>query len=79
MKKFFASLLVFALAVGLVLPSVILLVEVGIRISRMTNPILQALANLGEVILGIGWLLGTVYLSTRLAVMIFRRTPPPRV
>jgi hypothetical protein len=77
-KKFLASLLVGAMAVALTLSFVILLIEADIRISRIANPILQAVAVVAELFMGIVGLLGTVFLSTRLAVRIFRKTLPPR-
>ena len=67
-----------AMAVALTLSFVILLVGADIRISRIANPILQGVAVVAELFLGIAGLLGTVFLSTRLAVRIFRRTLPPR-
>ena len=79
MKKFLASLLVVAMAVALTLSFVILLVGADIRISRIANPVLQGMAVMAELFIGIAGLLGTVFLSTRLAVRIFRKTLPPRV
>jgi TPP-dependent trihydroxycyclohexane-1,2-dione (THcHDO) dehydratase len=78
-KKFLASLLVVAMAVALTLSFVILLVGADIRISRIANPVLQGMAVMAELFIGIAGLLGTVFLSTRLAVRIFRKTLPPRV
>ena len=78
MKKLLASLLVMAMAVVLTLSSVLILVEAAIRISRISSPVLQGVATAGELFIGIVWLLGTVYLSTRLAVRIFRRGVSPR-
>lgn len=68
-----------ALAVALTLSFVILLIGADIRISRIANPILQGMAVMAELFIGIAGLLGTVFLSTRLAVRIFRKTLPPRV
>ena len=66
------------MAVALTLSFVILLIEADIRISRIANPILQAVAVVAELFMGIVGLLGTVFLSTRLAVRIFRKSLPPR-
>jgi hypothetical protein len=78
-KKFLALLLVMATAVTLTLSFVILLIGADIRISRIANPILQGVAVVAELFIGIAGLLGTVFLSTRLTVGIFRKTLPPRV
>lgn len=78
-KKFLASLLVGTMAVVLTFSVVILLVGVDIRIARIANPILQGLAIAAEFFLGVAGLLGTVFLSTTLAVRIFRKVLPPRV
>jgi hypothetical protein len=77
-KKFLASLFVGAMAVALTLSFVIGLIEADIHISRIANPIVQAVAIVAEFFIGIVGLLGTVFFSTRLAVRIFRKNLAPR-
>jgi hypothetical protein len=79
MKKVVASILVTVGAVVLTLAAVTVLIEVTIRISEMTNPALRAVAVMAELLAGIFWLLGTVYLATHMAVLIFGDRTPPRV
>ena len=71
LKKWAALVIVAALAVTLTLGSVIVLVGASITISRMTNPAMQALATVAELLTGMLWLVGTVYIVTHLAVLIF--------
>ena len=71
LKKWAALVIVAALAVTLTLGSVIVLVGASITISRMTNPAMRALATVAELLTGILWLVGTVYIVTHLAVLIF--------
>jgi hypothetical protein len=78
MRKLIASILVAALAVALVLSAVIALVAVSIRVSLIVSPAVRAVAVVAEMLLGVFWLLGIVYVATHLGVRIFRRSPPPR-
>ena len=78
MKKLIASIAVGALAIALVLAAVVALVAVTIRVSVIVNPMAQAIAVVAEMLLGIFWLLGIVWLATHLAVLIFRKPMPPR-
>jgi hypothetical protein len=71
LKKWAALAIVAALAVTLTLGSVIFLVGATISISRMTNPAMRALATLVELLAGTLWLVGTIYVVTHLAVLIF--------
>jgi hypothetical protein len=71
MQKWAALAIVAALAVALTLGSVIVLVGATISISRMSNPAMRALATLAELLVGMLWLVGTVYIVTHLAVLIF--------
>ena len=79
MKKLLALVLVMVLVVALTLAAVIVLVAVTIRISVIASPIFRAVAVGGELFVGIGWLLGTIYLSTHLVVRIFGRGSLPPV
>jgi hypothetical protein len=71
LKKWAALAIVAALAVTLTLGSVIVLVGATISISRMPNPAMRALATVAELLTGMLWLVGTVYIVTHLAVLIF--------
>jgi hypothetical protein len=71
LKKWAALAIVAALAVTLTLGSAIILVGATISISRMTNPAMRALATIAELLTGMLWLVGTVYIVTHLAVLIF--------
>jgi hypothetical protein len=78
MKKWAALAIVAALAVALTLGSVIILVGATISISRMSNPAMRALATLAELLAGMLWLVGTVYIVTHLAVLIFGKDSSAR-
>jgi len=77
-KKWAALAIVAALAVALTLGSVIVLVGATIAISRMSNPAMRALATLAELLAGMLWLVGTVYIVTHLAVLIFGKDSSAR-
>lgn len=78
LKKWAALAIVAALAVTLTLGSVVVLVGATISISQMTNPAMRALATLAELLTGMLWLVGTVYIVTHLAVLIFGKNKSPR-
>jgi heme/copper-type cytochrome/quinol oxidase subunit 2 len=78
LKKWAALVIVAALAVTLMLGSVIVLVGASISISRMTNPAMQALATVAELLTGMLWLVGTIYIVTHLAVLIFDKDSSSR-
>jgi hypothetical protein len=78
LKKWAALVIVGALAAALTLASVVVLVGATISISRMTNPATRALATVAELLTGMLWLVGTVYITTHLAVLIFGKDTPPR-
>jgi hypothetical protein len=71
LKRWAALVIVAALAVTLTLGSVIVLVGASISISRMTHPAMRALATVAELLTGMLWLVGTIYIVTHLAVLIF--------
>ena len=77
LKKWAALAIVAALAVTLTLGSVVVLVGATISISQMTNPAMRALATLAELLTGMLWLVGTVYIVTHLAVLIFGKNKSP--
>jgi hypothetical protein len=78
LKRWAALVIVGAIAVALTLGSVIILVGATISISRMTNPAMRALATIAELLTGMLWLVGTVYITTHLAVLIFAKDSSPR-
>ncbi len=75
LKKWAALAGVAALAVTLTLGSAILLVGATIRVSQLTNPVMRALATVAELLTGMLWLIGTVYIVTHLAVLILGSGP----
>jgi hypothetical protein len=78
LRKWAALVIVAVLAVTLTLGSAIVLVGATISISRMTNPVMRALATVAELLAGMLWLVGTVYIVTHLAVLIFGKEGSPR-
>ncbi len=77
LKQWAALVIVGALAVALTLGSVVVLVGATITISRMVNHAMRALATAAELLSGMLWLLGTVYITTHLAVLIFGKKIRP--
>ncbi len=71
-KKWAALIAVAAVAVALTLGSVIILVDVTIRISHLESQTMWAIATAAELLVGMLWLIGTIYITTHLAVLIFR-------
>jgi hypothetical protein len=78
LKKWAALVFVGTLAVALTLGSVVVLVAATISISQMMNPAMRAFDTVAELLTGMLWLLGTVYITTHLAVLIFGEDSPPR-
>lgn len=78
LKRWAALAVVAVLAVALTTGSAVVLVGATITISRMANPVLRALATIAELLIGILWLIGTVYITTHLAVLIFSEDNLPR-
>ncbi len=69
--KLVLGVLTAALAVGLTLAAMFVLVRATLSIAQMTSPVVRALAVAAELVLGVILLVGTVYVSTHLAVRIF--------
>jgi hypothetical protein len=69
--KLVLGVLTAALAVGLTLAAMFVLVSATLSIAQMTSPVVRALAVAAELVLGVILLVGTVYVSTHLAVRIF--------
>jgi hypothetical protein len=71
LRKTIASILVAALTVVLTGTGVLGLGRVAARVSLIENPMLRILCTFAELIAGLLWLLGTIFVTTRLAVLIF--------
>ncbi len=71
MKRILAAVLTALLGVGMTLVAMLVLVRATLTVAQMSNPLLQALAVVAELVLGVVLLVGTVYMTTRLAVRIF--------
>ncbi len=67
-----------ALTVTLSLAAVIALVGVTIQVSTIATPLIHAIALVAELLLGVLWLLGIVFIATHLGVLIFARPEAPR-
>ena len=69
--KLVLGVLTAALAIGLTLAAMFVLVRATLSIAQMTSPVVRALAVAAELVLGVILLVGTVYITTHLAVRIF--------
>ena len=79
MKRMVVAVLAMLLGVGMTLAAVLILLRATLYIEQMNSPPLRAVAIVATLCLGMVLLLGSVYLSMRLAVRIFgRRESPPR-
>jgi hypothetical protein len=75
MKRLLAAVLTTLLVVAMTLASVFVLVGASLAVAQMNHPVLRALAVAAELILGVLLLVGTTYLATRAAVLIFGGGP----
>ena len=64
------------LGVALTLASVFLLLRMTVQSELMEDPLLRNLAILGTLIAGVILLVGSVYVSTRIAVLLFSGEEP---
>ncbi len=69
--KLILGVLTTALAVGLTLAAMFVLVSATLSIAQMSSPVVRGLALAAELVLGVILLVGTVYVTTHLAVRIF--------
>ena len=76
MKRFLAAALTALLVVAMTLAAVFVLVGASIKVAQMNSPLLRAVAVAAELTLGVLLLVGTVYLATRVAVLIFGEKSP---
>ena len=71
MKHAFLSILVAVLIVAMTLSAMVILVRATLYVTAIESPLPRAGAIAAEILLGVILLLGTVWLATHLAVLIF--------
>jgi hypothetical protein len=78
MRHFFQSILLAVLIVAMTLSAMVILVQATQYVTSIASPVVRAGAIAAEILLGVVLLLGTVWLATHLAVIIFApRTNSP--
>jgi hypothetical protein len=77
MKHAFLSILVAILIVAMTLSAMAILVHATEYVTSIESPLQRAGAIAAEILLGVVLLLGTVWLATHLAVLIFAPKPNP--
>ena len=78
MKQFLASVLTTLMIVAMTLSAMAILVRATLYVTAIESPLPRAGAIVAELLLGVVLLLGTVWLATHLAVLIFApRNEPP--
>jgi hypothetical protein len=76
MFRRFLAILAPLLGVALTLASVFLLLHMTVQSELMEDPLARNLAMLGTLVAGVLLLVGSVYVSTRIAVSLFSGEPP---
>jgi len=71
MKHVFLSVLTALLIVAMTLSAMVILVRATLTVTSIESPLPRAGAIAAEILLGVVLLLGTVWLATHLAVLIF--------
>ena len=71
MKHVFLSILTAVLIVAMTLSAMVILVRATEYVTAIESPLQRAGAIAAEILLGVVLLLGTVWLATHLAVLIF--------
>ncbi|MGB9431129.1 MAG: hypothetical protein WBQ89_02705 [Candidatus Acidiferrum sp.] len=71
MKHFILSILTALLIVAMTLSAMVILVRATLYVTSVESPLPRAGAMVAELLLGVVLLLGTVWLATHLAVLIF--------
>ena len=71
MKRILASILTTLLIIVMTLAAMFVLVGATLKVTAIASPVQRAVAIGAEIVLGIVLLLGTVWLATHLAVLIF--------
>ena len=77
MKKVIGALLSIFIGIALSLLTVWFLVAASVHNETIANPFLEAAAIAAELVLGVCFLMLTVFVSTRIALRFFRRVPAP--
>ena len=75
LKSVIGSTVAGILVAGVTVFAVVALVAVSVRISQIADPAWRTAAISIELVAGVFWLLGTVYVATHLAVLIFAKPP----
>jgi hypothetical protein len=78
MRQVLASILTTLIIVAMTLSAMVILVGATLYVTAIESPLARAGAMAAELLLGVMLLLGTVWLATHLAVLIFspREHPP---
>lgn len=77
MKHVFLSILTALLIVAMTLSSMVILVRATLYVISIQAPLFRAGAIVAELVVGVVLLLGTVWLATHLAVLIFAPKSDP--
>jgi hypothetical protein len=77
MKQFLASILTTIMIVAMTLSAMAILVRATLYVTAIKSSVERAGAIAAEVVLGVVLLLGTVWLATHLAVLIFAPKDEP--
>ncbi len=75
MKHVLLSFLTTVLIVAMTLSAMVILVRATLYVTSIESPVQRAVAIGAELLLGVVLLLGTVWLATHLAVLIFVSKP----
>jgi hypothetical protein len=75
MRHVFLSILTTLLIVAMTLSAMVILVRATLYVTAIASPLPRAGAMAAELLLGVVLLLGTVWLATHLAVLIFAPKP----
>jgi hypothetical protein len=79
MKQIFLSILTMLMVVATTLSAMVILVRATLFVTSIESPLPRASAILAELLLGVVLLLGTVWLATHAAVLIFApKTDEPK-
>ena len=79
MKQIFLSILTMLMVVATTLSAMVILVRATLFVTSVQSPLPRAGAILAELLLGVVLLLGTVWLATHAAVLIFApKTDEPK-
>jgi hypothetical protein len=78
MKQVLASILTTLMIVAMTLSAIVILERATLYVTSIASPLPRAGAIAAEILLGVILLLGTVWLATHLAVLIFapKQRPP---